>query len=257
MKRFVLPLLLLTSLLLAACGSGSTAAPTSTPDRAAPTSAPEVKPTTAAATDAPPPTATSVPAPTAVPPTAAPAAPVLPVGDPKAAVIKAMKAQFTAGPSRSVTHIESSDGITTLTAEMVPPDRLHIMMDSGDKRLSETIIISDTMYSRSANGAWNTNSGGAALLSMMTEKEIDATANSITDVKLVGPDLLNGTPTWVYTFTSDRADLGVTSRVKLWIGALNGLALQQEVEGEAGGVKSKTTQTVTYDPTIKIEPPAK
>lgn len=257
MKRFVIPLLLLTSLLLAACGGGSTEAPTS-----APTSAPEVKPTTAAATDAPATAAaTSAPAatvaPTTAPPTAAPAAPVLPVGDPKAVVIKAVKAQLTAGPSRTLTLVETSDSKTQLVSEMVPPDRLHITMDSDGKRLSETIIISDTMWTRAGDGAaWNKSPGGAAMLSMMGEKEIDATTNSITDVKLIGPELLNGVATWVYTFTSDRADLGVTSQVKMWIGALNGLVLQQQVEGEAGGVKSKTTQTVTYDPSIKIEAPA-
>ncbi len=130
-------------------------------------------------------------------------------------------------------------------------------MDTDGKRLSETIIISDTMWTRAGDGAaWNKSPGGAAMLSMMGEKEIDATTNSITDVKLIGPELLNGVATWVYTFTSDRADLGVTSQVKMWIGALNGLVLQQQVEGEAGGVKSKTTQTVTYDPSIKIEAPA-
>lgn len=258
MKRFVLPLLLLTSLLLAACGGGSTAAPTSAPIQTAPTSAPEVKPTTAAATDAPAPTATSVPAATAAPVATQPAAPVLPVGDPKAVVIKAIKAQLTGGPSRTLTLVETSDSKTQLMSEMVPPDRLHVTMDSDGKRASETIIISDTMWTRTGDGAaWNSGPGGAALLSMMSEKEIDATANSITDVKLVGPEMLNGTPTWVYTFTSDRADLGVTSQVKIWIGALTGLALQQQAEGEVGGVKSKTTQTITYDPNIKIEAPAK
>jgi len=267
MKRFVLPLLLLTSLLLAACGGGSTAAPTSAPEQTAPTSAPEVKPTTAAATDAPAAaaattaataaTATTAPAATAAPAATQPAAPVLPVGDPKAVVIKAIKAQLTAGPSRTLTLVETSDSKTQLTSEMVLPDRLHIVMESDGKRVSETIIISDTMWTRTGDGAWNSSPGGAAMLSMMGEKEIDATTNSITDVKLVGPELLNGTPTWVYTFTSDRADLGVTSQVKIWIGALTGLPLQQQVEGEVGGTKSKTTQTITYDPSIKIEAPAK
>lgn len=257
MKRFILPLLLLTSLLLAACGGSSTAAPTSTPEQTAPTSAPEVKPTTAAATAAPAPTATSAPAATAAPVATQPAAPVLPVGDPKTVVIKAIKSQLTAGPSRTLTLVETSDSKMQLTSEMVPPDRLHIVMDSDGKRASETIIISDTMWTRTSDGAWNSGPGGAALLSMMSEKEIDATTNSITDVKLVGPELLNGTPTWVYTFTSDRADLGVTSQVKIWIGALTGLVLQQQAEGEVGGAKSKTTQTVTYDPSIKIEAPTK
>jgi len=261
MKRFVLPLLLLTSLLLAACGGGSTPAPTSAPETNAttapaatavpPTAAPETNATTAPAA-----TATAVP-PTAVPPTAAPAAPVLPVGDPKAAVIKSMKAMLSAGPYRSVTIIETTDGKTEVIGDVIPPDRMHVTMNSNDKRLSETIIISNTMWTRAGEGDWNSSPGGASVLASLGEKEIDANANSISDVKLVGPELLNGVATWVYTFISDRADLGVTSQVKLWIGALNGLVLQQQVEGEAGGVKSKTTQTIIYDPTIKIEAPTK
>jgi hypothetical protein len=75
-------------------------------------------------------------------------------------------------------------------------------------------------------------------------------------VQFVGWDNVNGTSAQVYTCTSS-ADLSgqtVTSQVKVWIA--NGLPVRLEINGEFAGIKSKTVQVITYDPSIKIEVPS-
>jgi hypothetical protein len=95
----------------------------------------------------------------------------------------------------------------------------------------------------------------SGLLSSVSQDVIDG----IKDVKLAGPDSVNGVPSFVYTYTTS-IDLGgsqITSNIKLWVGVANGLPLKQEVDGEFAGVKSHTVQLVEYDKTIKIEAPIK
>ena len=60
----------------------------------------------------------------------------------------------------------------------------------------------------------------------------------------------------IYEFDSSAAVMGVkaTSHIKLFKGA-NDLPVGIIVDGEAMGVKSLTTQHITYDPSIKISPP--
>ncbi len=52
-------------------------------------------------------------------------------------------------------------------------------------------------------------------------------------------------------------ELNVKSNVKLWVNLATGLPIQQEIEGEAMGVKSKTVQAIEYDASLTIEPPVK
>ena len=112
--------LLLALLLLAACGGDEPA-----PDAA---SAPE----------------SSAPA---QPATALPAAAVELPGDPKAAILQAMRAQMSSGPYRTTTTITLDDGVQTITGAVILPDRMQVAMDLGGMK-TEMIYISDKVWSR-------------------------------------------------------------------------------------------------------------
>jgi hypothetical protein len=130
---------------------------------------------------------------------------------------------------------------------------------SDGNSVTEFIILDKNTYMR-AGGAWSVSPMDAGtmisgLLSSVSQDVIDG----IKDVKLAGPDSVNGVPSFVYTYTTS-IDLGgsqITSNIKLWVGVANGLPLKQEVDGEFAGVKSHTVQLVEYDKTIKIEAPIK
>ena len=250
MKRLLISLFLL-SLLLTACG-GSSASPTAAPPAA--TSAPAATTAPAATSAA---VATTAPAATPVP--AATAAPALP-GDPKSAIIAAMQNQMKAGPYRTTTNIVSDSGTIEMTGEIVPPDKIHTVMKMADFE-NENIFIGEQGWTKK-EGVWEVSpvSGSMILEQVGLLATEDSLSKTISNVQAVGTDEVNGERARVYTYTSTYifGEAGadqIISQVKLWVSEKRGLPVKQEIEGEAGGIKSKTVQIIEYDATITIKPP--
>ena len=228
----MLAALLLSLFLLAACG-GETATPAATP--------------TGAQADA-----------AAAAPAAAPAA-ALP-DDPKAAILQALRGQLTAGPYRTTTVITGEDFEQAATAEIAPPDRMHIRMDMGGMQM-EMIYIGDQVWSKQGDGAWEVaermGAPGAALLD---EAMIADTERTITEAALIGPEVLDGVATLLYTFTTDLnlseiMPMPSVQQTRLWVDAATGLIVRQEMQDATADMPTTTVQTVEYDPTITIEAP--
>ena len=72
------------------------------------------------------------------------------------------------------------------------------------------------------------------------------------DANLVGENLLA-----VVIDDAAAIAIAVKSDAKVWIDSASGRIVKSESEGEAMGIKSKTVQTIEYDPSIKIEAPVK
>lgn len=242
------------TVLMTACGSNSAPAQPAPQPQLPPvtqsTSAPAVAtvPTTAPAATKP------AAAPTA---TSAPAAPALPVGDPADAVRKAYIAS-TQRAYRSEAVIESKDGKTIVKGVFVPPGNLHATTDADGMQF-EMIIVGERLWMK-RDGKVTESPNAKVMIGKTLEqyaKDPESLGIKISDVKFVGPDVVNGTPTWVYSFVSTLPEANFKSAGKMWIGVANGLPLKQEAEGEFGGIKSKTVQLITYDPSLKVEAPAK
>ena len=211
--------------------------------------------------DDPAPGATSAPEnipPTAQPATAAPAA-QLP-SDPNAAILQALRAQLNAGPYRTTTTIDMEGGAQTTVGTVIPPDRLHIVLDLGGMK-TEMIYIGDKVWSRQGEKEWQVadrlGTPGAGLLD---ESMIADTEKTITAVALVGPEVIDGVDTLVYTFTSDLSKSEVMPmesimQSKIWVNTATGLIIRQEIEDTTTGTPAKTVQVIEYDPTITIEAP--
>lgn len=227
---FFLFALLLALSALSACGGESAPAATSTPPPAAASSAP-----------------------------AQPAAASLP-GDPKAAVLQALRAQLTAGPYRTTTTITVDGDDQTAVATLIPPDRMHLIMDLGGMK-TEMIYIGDKVWSRQGDAAWvesdNMGTPGGALLD---EAMIADTEQTITAAALAGQEQVDGVAALLYTFTTDLSRSTVmpmegVADTKLWVDAATGRIIRQESTTTAAGTTSTTVQVVEYDPAITIEPP--
>jgi outer membrane lipoprotein-sorting protein len=229
---YTLAALLLAGFLFTACG-GETATP--------------------AATVAPP-AAAQAEAPTAAAPAAA-----LP-GDPKAAILQALRGQLTAGPYRTTTTITGDDFEQTATAEIAPPDRMRLSMDMGGLQM-EMIYIGDQVWSKQGDGAWEVaDRMGAPGAALLDEAMIADTERTITEAALIGPEVLDGVNTLLYTFTTDlkRSEvmpLASVQETRLWVDAATGRIVRQEMKDAAADMPTTTVQTVEYDPTITIEAP--
>lgn len=244
---------------LSACGGG-TAAPTAQPAASQPTTAPvaPVAPqaTTAAAQPADPqPTATSAatiaPAPTAEPVVALP-------GDPTALLHAAMRKQLSSGPYRNTTMIVSDGLAVSGSGEFIPPSRLRIKTEIGGKTI-EQIHIDGASWSNNGDG-WKASPTGGSIADTINADFVETMITTISDVKLIGPELLDGRAVLKLMYFSDLSrapSLGIPGKqtVTAWIGAADGLLYQQAIASEDFGVSSVTTQTITYDASIVIEKP--
>jgi len=197
-------------------------------------------------------------APAAAAAAATPAA-VLP-DDPKAAILQALRSQLAAGPYRTTTVITGEDFEQAATAEIAPPDRMHIRTDMGGMQM-EMIYIGDQVWSKQGDGAWEVaermGAPGAALLD---EAMIADTERTITEAALVGPEVLDGVATLLYTFTTDLnlseiMPMPSVQQTRLWVDAATGLIVRQEMQDATAEMPTTTVQTVEYDPTITIEAP--
>ena len=85
----------------------------------------------------------------------------------------------------------------------------------------------------------------------------DANGIQINNAQAVGTEDVNGTNAAVYTYDSAYTTEGQTidTTGKMWVDTATGLPIRLEGTGEVGGIESKTTQVITYDSSITIEPP--
>jgi outer membrane lipoprotein-sorting protein len=232
--------------LLAACGGGE-ATPEAT---GAPVSAATAAQAGAAAQPTAPPAADAT----------APASANLP-GDPKAAILQALRNQLSAGPYRTTTTITMEDGAQTVVGTVIPPDRMQVAMDLGGMK-TEMIYIGDKVWSRQGDGEWQVSdrmgTPGAGLLDESMIADSEAT---ITAAALVGPEVVEGVATLLYSFTTDLnkstvMPMASVMQTKVWIDAATGLIVRQEITDTTAETPSTTVQVVEYDPSITIEAPA-
>ena len=235
--------LLLAGALLAACG-GAAAPPAPTAPQAA--------------------AAPASPAPTAAP--AAPATPDAPAvqlpADPKAAILQALRTQATAGPYRTTTTIDMDGDTQSGVGLVVPPDRMHVIMDMGGLQM-EMIFVGDKAWTRQGAADWVENDRmGMPGAGPLDESMIADTERTMVEAALVGPQQVDGVDAVVYTYVSDQSKSELlpmqgASRVTLWVAAASGRIIRQEIEDDLAGTPSKTVQVIEYDPTITVEPPVK
>jgi hypothetical protein len=261
---------ILAALVLAACDSSGSqaAAPTAPPQAAAPTSVslPTLPPQPAGV----PPTAAPIIAPTpavAPPPTSVPAAAPTTAtasngltGEPRAALRNAFAKLSSAGPYRiketSTFTLAGKTQTVEWVREFTPPGRLHILPDSQGR--GETIIIDHVWYTKDQSGNW-TKSDSPIDPGSKRPNVADILAKAISDVQLVGPEVLNGTPTMAYSMNFNAPDGKFMGTIKAWIGVTDGLPRQAELEGtqasEEAQIPIQVRDIYEYDPGIKIELP--
>jgi hypothetical protein len=266
--------------LLAACGgTPQPAAPPATQPPAAPATAPAEAPKSAAtalpaAPAAPAKPAESKPEPPAGandrPPTAPAAEPArpapesarptgpLPSGEPKELLSKSYAAMGTVKSfrARMLTTGLAGGAERELKIDVVMPDRFHM---TGER--TEMILVGSTAWMK-LGSQWQKIASGLDIDFADPKKMGDKLGGS-TEVKLVGPDLLDGPPTLVYQYTWTApapagAAAGTPARPesyssKVWIAVADDLP--RKLEGEASGMKTTVTY-YDYNAPITVTPPA-
>lgn len=243
MKRgTVLGVLLLVVLASGAC---SVVAPATAPVQPLPpTLAPSAQ-TTVTATN----TAASVVAPT---PTATKTAPPTATANPLEALTRIFRGWAGVKTFRAKIVVLPKTGASTVTdLEVVMPDNFHIRTPQ-----LEAIAIGQTYYVKLGNQWQKIALPQGIDLNFADIKKLEAELGASTDVKLIGPEVLDGTPTLVYQYTTTiTTPTPLTMTSKVWVAVSDQLPRKMESVAKSG-----TTTTVTYydyNANITIESPIK
>ena len=238
MQRTLWFTFLLIALTATACNASAP-----TPTGAPPTKAPVVPTSPAIPTQ--PPAPTIPPSPTVPPPTPTSANP-----------LDALKGAFRGfGGVKSFRAKVTTTGGTTAnsdtTLEVMMPDRFHIV-----GKQFEAYLIATTYYMKVGNQWQKLALSKAVDLSSVDPKKLLADLDATTETKLIGAEVLDGTPTTVYQYTTTiKTPTPTTVTAKVWIAVVDGLPRKMESTTKAG---VKTVMTYyDYNANIVIEPPIK
>jgi hypothetical protein len=177
---------------------------------------------------------------------------------PAEAMTKVMSKMLEAKSFRANMSGTSSEGQPyTVTMEFVSPDRYHMTSQAG-----EYIIVGHDSYLKAPGRGWMKSPVDVSgMMTQFRDPKFSEELNKASgggDVKLVGPDVLDGTPTLVYEYTTEREIMGSKTRSqgKTWVGASDGLPRKMEVNSVVNGKPSKGVIIYSdYGSDIKIEPP--
>lgn len=143
------------------------------------------------------------------------------------------------------------------TLEVVLPDRFRMSSEQ-----MEMIIVGSTAYMK-IGGQWRTVATELETTSLTDPKRLEDEFNQAEDVRSIGAEVLDGTPTRIYEAVlkvTEGKDLpgpaAQIQKVRIWIGVGDGLP--RKLEGEDPDTKAKTVVSYyDYGAAITIEPPIK
>jgi outer membrane lipoprotein-sorting protein len=153
----------------------------------------------------------------------------------------------------------SQAGTNISTIEFVAPNRMHIIDEK-----KEMIIVPEGTYVKVAKGKWQKSPMDmSSMIAKLRTSEFTDEILKNEQVRLIGPDTLDGKSMMVYEIVYTSSDL--KSRNRVWISTDDHLPYKSETDGEAKefkmsgktiGGKSKTTSLYTdYNAPIKIVAP--
>jgi hypothetical protein len=190
------------------------------------------------------------------------AGPVSASDQPVDVLMKAERAQQGAKSYRTHLEVRMNGALEqSSNFEFVAPDRYHSSKVSvtGLQTNGETIIIGKDTWIKGSSGEWkkspiDMSSGLAAVHSALKEETMKGV-----EIRLVGPDTVDGTPTLVYTYTINTTsrsddDKKVNENIKVWISTTDGTIRKTETDMPDDKISQTATYT-DYNSDIKIEPP--
>ncbi len=195
------------------------------------------------------PTSTPLPPPTPVLPTATAAPTSVNPLDALTAMfrgwsnVKTFRAKATVTPAKGAAQ--------EMTMEVVVPDRFHLT-----SKTFEAIKIGSTMYMK-IGASWQKITLGQNLdFSFGDIKKLESELGTSTDVKFLGAEVLDGTPTLTYQYTvSIKTPTPTTTTSKVWVAVADGLPRRMESTSKNG---TKTVVTFyDYNASFTIDAPSK
>ena len=174
--------------------------------------------------------------------------------DPKTAVIEA---------SRKLIALKSRTGKIEATGETpfkqqvqyAAPDRYHVLYREASGHDTEMIMAGNDAHIKSGD-SWKEIPGDTNPAPTMRNSFTEEALQSISDVKYLGEESVNGMPALVYSYKLMTVVGNFPVNQKLWVSKSSGLPMKCFVEYSNGPIKTLTTTFDTQSP-VTIELPVK
>ncbi len=171
-------------------------------------------------------------------------------GDPKADIVAASK-KFIDLPSFTANMDGTGTADFHTKVEYISPDRYHITQ-GGNKM--ETIIVGKDTY-MNTGGTWRKFPVDVgSMIPNLRESYTEEGLKTLSDVKYVGEETLDGRSALVYTYTSTSPKIKTPFTSKMWVGKDSGLPLKAVIDYTGIDLKQMVIVYDTETP-VKIEAP--
>ena len=104
-----------------------------------------------------------------------------------------------------------------MTMEMVMPDRMHMTSQQF-----EMILIGSTSYVKIGPTWQKMNLPQTIDVNQFSPKTYQTALQGLPDIKILGPDMVDGVPTIVYQFGAAGAGASPATTTKVWVGVTDG-----------------------------------
>ncbi len=129
------------------------------------------------------------------------------------------------------------------------PEKIHGVITTGGM-IAEMIVVGSDGYMKLGDNWIKTNVDLADVYLWAKQMSRD----SLEDVKLIGPETIDGTPLMAFEYTAEVDDVNSTGKV--WIGMLDGYIHRSENDSIINGKPYHTvTKIYDFDEPMTIEPP--
>ncbi|MDE2384600.1 MAG: hypothetical protein KGO53_08275 [Alphaproteobacteria bacterium] len=162
-----------------------------------------------------------------------------------------MQGHLQAGPYHVAMESSAAGKTHTMEIDVILPSSFH--MKSPEM---ESVMMKQGSWMK-MGGKWMAMPGNmSAMVTSSIKTGMENTMAGITNLQCLGAQQVEGKSYTAYSYDSSGAAVGMptSSHVTVYKGD-NGLPAILIVDGQAMGVKSKTTQHITYDPAITITAP--
>jgi hypothetical protein len=169
----------------------------------------------------------------------------------------ALERLMTTTPVRKEMTTKGAAGIVTSLTENDLPRALRVRTEGGERGIVDTIVVGDSVWLGDGR-EWRQQDGdrGKQFATVIREQMTKA-GPSIENPQCGATETVDGKALKLYTYDQSFTFMTASgkSSAKLFVDPANGLPIRQEVISRAAGAESHSVIRITYDKTIKVEPP--
>lgn len=136
------------------------------------------------------------------------------------------------------------------------PDRYHMTSTGGGTDM-ETIIVPGGSYMKQGGEWMKLPMDMGQMIRAFQPDAMEQSLANLANAEELPAETVDGRRARVFRYDTSARVMGIrsSSTVKVWLDADTLLPIQQEVDGEAMGTKSRTTQRYSYPDALRIEAP--